>query len=522
MAEEENNRPWLIGKFWEEVQGFFLAMFRSVWSGFPEIIRSIANDTWNTLIPRIEKGEALAASDILERVHGLGLIDKDTVKELKRISALPFPFGLVVTIISLAPILSTYIQQATYAIGADTRRKLFSQFTPERPDPGTMMSAVFTAPEKATEVRQKMREQGLDDDDIDLYFLSRYKLYDENTVRTLWLRGALTEDQMFMRMRELGYTDTRIKEIIQGWSVIPGPTDLFHLVAKEAFEPDAIKEMGLDAEFPVEQLEWLKKQGLSEEWGRKYWYAHWEMPSIQMGFEMLHRGIINHDQLDTLFRTVEIPPYWRDKLTAIAYAPYTRVDVRRMHDLGIIDDAGLVKAYMDLGYDEEHAIGMAKFTIRYNQQTDKSLTKSEIIKGYNKKALTKKDAHDLLVDLEYSEAQAEYILLLEDYKEAEELQDDIIGVIKERYQGNLIDAFNARRRLNELNLPAVEVDMYMDKWEVHKAVDVKLPSKSDLDKFLAAGIITNDIYRQEMDKLGYNFKYIEWYEKLSQSKGGKK
>ncbi|GAI67682.1 unnamed protein product, partial [marine sediment metagenome] len=260
-----------------------------------------------------------------------------------------------------------------------------------------------------------MKRGGISDEDIDLAFLASYRLYTEMDIRTLWLRGVLNDDQMFMRMRELGYTDTRIKEIIQGWPIIPGPTDLFHMVAKEAFEPDAISLMGLADEFPEDQVEHLEKQGVSREWALRYWYAHWDQPSIGMGYEMLHRGVIDLDTLDMLYRTIEIPPFWREKLTKIAYSPYTRVDVRRMHDLGILTDEQLMKSYMDLGYDEEHATNMMKFTIAYNRSHDKELTKSQIISGYNDKLLTREDASELIISLEYTEAQTEYLLTLEDY-----------------------------------------------------------------------------------------------------------
>ena len=152
--------------------------------------------------------------------------------------------------------------------------------------------------------------------------------YDENTVRNLYLREVITKEGMEKRMLELGYNKERTAEIIQGWPVIPGVGDLLHLVAKEAFEPDIIKHYGYDEEYPDEQTKWLKMQGLSEDWIRKFWYAHWETPSIGQGFEMLHRGFIDEKELDDLFRTVEIPPFWRDKLRGIAFNPFTRVDVR--------------------------------------------------------------------------------------------------------------------------------------------------------------------------------------------------
>ena len=81
------------------------------------------------------------------------------------------------------------------------------------------------------------------------------------------------------------------------------------MVAKEAFEPDIYTTLGLDEEFPSEQVKWLEDQGISEEWARKYWIAHWDQPSIGQGFEMLHRGVIGPATLDMLFRAIEIPSF---------------------------------------------------------------------------------------------------------------------------------------------------------------------------------------------------------------------
>ena len=169
---------------------------------------------------------------------------------------------------------------------------------------------------------------------------------------------------------------------------------------------------------------------------------------------------------------------------------------------------------MDLGYDEEHALKMAKFTVRYNRQGDKELSMAQVLKGYKEKLIEKEDAKDLLMQLEYTEAQADYFIVFEDYKEAKSYQDDIIDNIRDRYQNNLIDDFDAQSRLNKLNLPAKQVALLMDKWQIQRFEDRKIPSKSDLDKFLRNKIIDKDIYRLEMHRLGYGTGYITWYEKL--------
>ena len=525
---DPSKRPQFLGKIWDEVKGFFTVMFGAVWANFAPVADSILFKTANTITKGLGEATDWAWGPFLDWFIGQGLMTKAEANEIMKWKKLTPPWDTYMLFKTIGPLYEVYIGLTLSGSTAEMKRAILSKYTPERPGPETLVAASFIAPEKTQEARNKMKEQGFDDADIDLFFLSRYRLYDEGNVRILWLRGVLSDDQMFMRMRELGYTDTRIKEIIQGWSVIPGPNDLFHLVAKEAFEPDMVERMGYADEFPGEQVQWLQKQGISEEWAKKYWYAHWETPSIQMGFEMFHRedpdrpgqSIIDESELDMLYRTVEIPPYWRSRITKIAYQPYTRVDVRRMHDMGVLTDAQLIQSYKDLGYDQEHAEKMGEFTVKYNQGAAKELTRGQIVGGYKDKILTRADALTLITDLGYTEAQAEYFILTEDYNEAKDLQDEMLTNIKDRFQNNLADEFTTRSQLNSLNLTGDRIAVLMDKWKIKKMIDVKVPSKTDLDKFLLNKIITLDIYRQEMDRLGYNFKYIGWYEKLSGIKGG--
>lgn len=510
--------PSLIGKLWEHVNGFFVAMFHSVWAGFTEMIPKAIEAAIAAIYRVMGEPTADLIGSLFATMEGWDWVDNEDLKAFEGIKGWFFPLNVIVAFFIFLTLLGGYLKTKLFTMLGTVQQQLNKEHSPQPASFREVMMAAFIAPEKTGEVRDAMKRNGISDDDIDLLFLAAYKMYDENMVRTLWLRGVLNDDQMYMRMRELGYTDTRIKEMIQSWPIIPGPTDLFHLVAKEAFEPDMIAKMGLAAEFPVEQVDWLEKQGVSQEWALRYWYAHWEQPSIGQGFEMLHRGQIGLEELDMLFRTVEIPPYWRDKLTAIAYMPLTRVDVRRMHDMGVLTDEELKKSYMDLGYNEENAIRMTEFTVRYNRGKEKELTRGQLLQGYRDKLIPRKDAMELLMQTDYNAAQVEYFLTLEDYKEQKEYQDDMIDNIKDRFINNLLEDFEARKQLNNLNLPAIQVDLLMDKWKIRQFTARKVPSKSDLDKFYRNKIIDEDTYRTEMRRLGYGFQYIDWYFKQVQMK----
>ena len=516
-------------KIMEEVEGeqsagkrFVLLIVDYLWLGLLKVLFPMVSGLWNAFLKITGGVEDDAWNAMFDAYTTNGLFTEDQASRIKSLKNLTSPFDLIMYFYMQAILFKETVGVNT-EIGANfLRRNLAKNLRSSLPDVFSIIDSAFIAPEKVGEVRDVMREMGLSEEHIDLIFLAKYRLYDEGTIRDLTLRGVLSPDKARERLRELGYTDTRIQELSQLWEIIPPIQDLITMVAREAFEPDIVQEIGLDAEFPTDQSEWMLKHGLSEEWQHRYWRAHWVEPSIEMGFEMLHRedpdnpghSIIDLNQLDTLFRIQEIPPYWRDKLTKIAYQPYTRVDVRRMHDLGVIDDNQLLQAYKDLGYDDEKALNMANFTLRYNAGTGKELSQTQVTKAFKKGLIEESDAIVLIEQLGYSNAQADFIVSMAAYEQEIEYQDQVIDNIKDQYQDNRIDAITARGQLDALDLPSKAVDIYMATWELKRLNNVKKPSKTDLDKFLRNKVITNDQYRFEMEKLGYGFEYINWYEKL--------
>ena len=370
---------------------------------------------------------------------------------------------------------------------------------------------MFIDPGRTTNNRVELGKHGFHKTQIDNMILAHYRTVDEGTIRMLYLRKIISADLMYERMRELGYTDVRIKEIVQTWELLPGPQDLFFMVAKEAFEPDIYTKLGLDKEFPTDQVEWLNKQGISNDWAKKYWIAHWAQPSIGQGFEMLHRDVIDLPTLDLLFRAVEIPSFWRSKLTAIAYQPYTRVDARRMHDLGILKDVDLVRAYKDIGYDSEHAVKMAEFTLKFNASHEKELTRGAILDSYEIGLIDRGDAKSLLTAQDYSSALADYYLTLSDFKAEQDTQKLHFDNIKQKFLINKLSSAEVTLKLTQMGLKSSRITALLANWSLQGYQYEVLPTKSELTNFLLRGVISEDQYRQTMSQTGYDAASINWY-----------
>ena len=84
MAGENNERPWLLGKLWDEVSSFFLAMFNSVWSGFTEQMDFIGPRIANSILNWIGKPEEKAWNNMLNIFISNGLMTSAEAKEIRK------------------------------------------------------------------------------------------------------------------------------------------------------------------------------------------------------------------------------------------------------------------------------------------------------------------------------------------------------------------------------------------------------------------------------------------------------
>ena len=493
----------LVGIFWNTASKGVVLSWDALIKHIKPFLESNKDNRWRKLIAYLSRYKQ---------------IDTETIADFDKLKELDEPLEWITWVWTWISTIGVTIKGYMYAVTGDIRRRQMRNYEPENIDINSVMRAVFTAPEKIDQAKKILEEAGFPDDQIELLFISMYRMYDENITGQLYLRGHLDEAKMFERMRQLGYTDDRIKEISKLWEVIPSVQDIVRYIAKEAFEPDKIEMFGLMEEYPPEAEFWAAKQGVGKKWVEAEWVAHWRDLGIEFMLEAFHRHIVGWDLVKNYMSLIEIPPRLQTIVRDTAFRVYTRVDVRRMHDIGVLNDAELVTAYEDQGYDTDKAIKMAQFTIRYNAEHQKDLTKSEVLKGYAEHIIVKADAKDMLVGMDYDDDEAEYLLSFEDYKENKKLEDLSLKNIAMRFQQNLITESESRDRLGVLNLSGQRIDLLIEKWRITRTDDIKPASKADSDKFFINDLITSDDYRDRLKKLGYLKKDIDLYVKLIESK----
>lgn len=345
-------------------------------------------------------------------------------------------------------------------------------------------------------------------------------------VQSIWLRDKDKYEKFWKDLHDIGWDDERIAAYKELAMILPSAQDLIRMAVREVFTPEIAEKFGQFEDFPKDFAHWGEKIGLTEQWTKNFWAAHWDLPSAGQGFEMMHRGVITYDELKILLRALDVMPFWRDRLIKVAYAPYTRVDIRRMYKLGILDREGVKKAYKDIGYDDEHAEGLTVFTEKYyatsledetdladeESAKDREVTKADLCDGYKRAMLTRDEATRYLSSLGYNPAQIDYYLDREDLKATQELRDAYVSNYHDLYVTGIIYDDDVRSVLTELGLAAAEVDQLLKLWYIERIRRAERPSRTDLARFLRKGIITAERWRLEMAKLGYNDEYTDWYQ----------
>ena len=293
---------------------------------------------------------------------------------------------------------------------------------------------------------------------------------------------------------------------------IPPVADIITMAVREAFTPAIAERFGQYEDFPDDLAEWAGKKGLRPEWAKRYWAAHWALPSANQGFEMLHRGIIDEPELHMLLRALDVMPFWRDRLIKMAYRKITRVDVRRMYRTGVLNEAEVYEANLELGYNERDAKRMTEFTVTSTLQTQSKFTSTNVISAYTKRMVDRTEAADMLRDLGIKSDDISYILSTADYKKQWALTDAKISAIRNLYKKKQYDADKARAELLRLDLPAEQVDVLMEQWWYEiKAEPARTWTTAQVISFAKEGLITKNRAIRELQAIGYDAEHINIY-----------
>ena len=286
----------------------------------------------------------------------------------------------------------------------------------------------------------------------DAYEKMPTNIADINTLTTALYRQYIDKKTYSEYMKKLGFNEEQQKLIIDSYKYYPSAEDFIRFAVRDVFHPKVVEKYGYDKDFPTEILKYIEKAGLDAQTLKWYWRAHWQLPSITLGFEMLRRGAITEEDLHELLLINDIAPYWIDKILQIRYLPLDRIDLRRLYKAGIIKKQDVYNGYLKLGYDKADAEKLTNFAIMDNLAKQRELTMSQILTAYKDKIIQKTDAINDLVKLGYEKEDAELLIAIADYQAKQKFQREEIMTLKWEYAYGIKTKEDIENEFNRMNM----------------------------------------------------------------------
>lgn len=365
---------------------------------------------------------------------------------------------------------------------------------------------------------------GLPDSSLKVYRSAMRQLPAFQELLVLRNRNEITTKEAKTYLSLHGYNEEDAGKLLELRFFYPGAADLVSLAGREAFEEDQITKFDLDRDFDKIPKWIFEKAGVTDEVARWYWVAHWNNPSIQQFWEMVHRkaerlpGVPwSIDDADDYARLADINPSFVPGLRDIAYRPLTRVDVRRMNRDGVLGYEGIEKSYTDLGYSPVTPPGgksdvtlMSEWTIKFNARAERELTKTQILNMYELRQISPKDIVTYLELIGYESDQARDIKDLADNQREEKRLRSFIRRGEYEYKRGFEKPDVVRGRLIDEFIEPEQIDGMFQEWDNEMVYEQALPSKEDVLGWFPTRINETEL-RNHLRSLRYTDANIDLY-----------
>jgi hypothetical protein len=427
---------------------FLVQLFNRAKDGIAELIRNALE----RLLESLERPLAEMVGPVLDDVLDMPGLPPSVRSVLSQTRDPTDPVAIGGLLVAVASVIVMLVPAALSGVSAKVKQISFFVTRPYLLDFNTALNASLRDSKYNELFTNNLQGAGWTDEQIEAGKLAAAGWLDVGTLFALWRRGEITEGDFEKRL----LAGAMAPEAVPLWKklkgLIPGPSDLVRFALREAWRDDVASKYGYDQGMVTQFTEWMEKQGYGPEWSQAYWRSHWEIPPTGMGFDMLHRGIINEAELVDLLKVNDLAPGWIDHVMQLARPLPGRIDRRWAFQEGEITEAELKQLYLWDGYDEKWADILANTVIKRSVSDAKGLTRAAIVSAYKKRRLSSSEAVSMLEDIGIPAAVASFYLGQADSDHADDLLDRRIGVVGKQFAVGDLSESETRDALGQLGV----------------------------------------------------------------------
>lgn len=246
-------------------------------------------------------------------------------------------------------------------------------------------------------------------------------------------------------------------------------------------------------------------------WFQTSYNANGSAPSPNEAATMANRGIIGWDGTGPSAVTFEqafLEGPWRNKWEPAwrklaEYLPPPRT-VTALQKEGVITQAEALTLYKRTGLSAELAAAYVKSASLTKTATEHALTKADVITLYKDRLISDAECVSMLEALNYSAADAAYIVAMADFQREAHLLTASVSKIHTLYVTHKITKANASASLTTLQVPAAQVEDIFKHWDLEKSVNVKALTEAQIVSAWDDELITQTEAESELAAIGYN------------------
>lgn len=390
-----------------------------------------------------------------------------------------------------------------------TRQIAAQQIKPFLLDMQSLTEEYFRHPNNYAFVVDQMRRMGIDDNKIEIFLDNQTNLLPLDMLRLLWNREEISTDQLHEELRRNRFNPDDFDKIKVALKQYPSISDFIRFSIREAYDIAFVEKAGLGADMPNEYLEDAKKAGLPDIYARMHWYSHWVPPSAGQTFEMLHRGLIPMEEVETLLRINDIMPNYREKMTQIAYNTVGRVDIRRLYQDGVIEYEKMYELYLESGQSPDNAELLSEWTEIHYGEERKQRTRTDILKLFKLGTYTRLQAITSLQGIGYSEDIATEYVVRTELEAAEKRKANRLKIWRKGFINYVYDEQQVRQFMIGLGMKKLEMDDLVEEWKVDRDSKIKFLNIKDVEKMFKEDIMNKEEVLEELSIQGYTTDDIQ-------------
>lgn len=347
-------------------------------------------------------------------------------------------------------------------------------------------------------------------------------------------RGTITKEYAESRAQQVGYAADDFRRMVDIVGVPPA-TELLLLAYRRGLIDKARLERGIrqsplksewtdvltqlqyDPLSTLQAADAVSQNLMSRETGRSVAHdngtksADFDMlvevagrpPGIDTVLELWNRGEVTEAEVRQALLESPVKNKWVPLIMKTRRRVPPQDTVRMMVKNGVLTAAEGVRRFMAVGFNADDSAALADLAQKDKTETDRNLTKAEIVSLYEFRLVPEPAARKMLDDMGYDHSEQGFILALADFRKSKREMDAAASVVRSKYVAHKLSDGECSGLLDSLHIPADARDHLMVLWGLERDANQRELTPAQIIKAHMNNFIDRGQCQKRLEEQGY-------------------